>query len=161
PAYETGNLSVLAARTDLPATVGAHLASGAWLNQATARYPAVVLGAMAAKRLGVPRASPRTQVWLGGPWFTLVGVLHPLRPAPPRAGPRRPGRLPRSHPPPAVRRIPPPRVPPHPRRRRRRGASHPRRDRHPRTPQRGGRVPPLRRAHRQTGHRHDTDRAAA
>src|SRR5262249_34521822 len=82
-AYETGNLSVLAARTDLPATVGAHLASGAWLNQATARYPAVVLGAMAAKRLGVPRASPRTQVWLRGPWVTVLRLLHPV-PLPPR-----------------------------------------------------------------------------
>jgi putative ABC transport system permease protein len=82
PADQTGDLSVLAARTDLPATVGAHLASGAWLNQATARYPAVVLGAMAAKRLGVPRASPAAQVWLGGQWFTVIGVLRPVPLAP-------------------------------------------------------------------------------
>ena len=82
PADQTGDLSVLAARTGLPATVGAHLSSGAWLNQPTARYPAVVLGAMTAKRLGVPRASPAAQVWLGGQWFTVVGVLRPVPLAP-------------------------------------------------------------------------------
>jgi putative ABC transport system permease protein len=82
PADETGNLAVLAARTDLPGTVGAHLASGAWLNPATARYPAVVLGAAAAQRLGVPRASPAAQVWLGGQWFTVTGVLRPVPLAP-------------------------------------------------------------------------------
>jgi MacB-like protein len=82
PSIETGNLSVLAARTDLLGTVGAHLASGAWLNQATARYPAVVLGAMAARRLGVIAATPQVQVWLGGRWFTVTGVLRavPLGP---------------------------------------------------------------------------------
>jgi putative ABC transport system permease protein len=82
PSIETANLSVLAARTDLPATVGAHLASGAWLNQATARYPAVVLGAMAAKHLGVARPTLQAQVWLGGQWFTVVGVLRPVPLAP-------------------------------------------------------------------------------
>jgi putative ABC transport system permease protein len=82
PSYETGNLSVLAARTGLLGTVGAHLASGAFLNAATAQYPAVVLGATAAGRLGVTAASPRTQVWLGGHWFTVIGVLHPVPLAP-------------------------------------------------------------------------------
>jgi putative ABC transport system permease protein len=81
-AGETGNLAVLAARTDLLNTVGARLASGAWLNQATARYPAVVLGAKAAERLGVAAASPPVRVWLGGQWFTVVGVLHPVALAP-------------------------------------------------------------------------------
>jgi len=82
PSYETGLLVVLAARTDLPATVGAHLASGAWLNPATARFPAVVLGAAAANRLGVPRATPAAQVWLGGHWFTVTGILRPVPLAP-------------------------------------------------------------------------------
>jgi putative ABC transport system permease protein len=79
---ETGNLSVLAARTDLLGTVGASMASGAWLNEATAQYPAVVLGDLAAERLGVVTASPDAQIWLGGRWFTVVGVLHPVPLAP-------------------------------------------------------------------------------
>jgi putative ABC transport system permease protein len=82
PSDETGNLSVLAARTDLLGTVGAHLASGAWLNEATTRYPAAVLGAKAAQRLGVTAATPRVQIWLGGQWFTVVGVLRAVPLAP-------------------------------------------------------------------------------
>jgi putative ABC transport system permease protein len=82
PAEQTGSIAVLAGRTDLLGTVGAQVASGVWLNQATTRYPAVVLGAKAASRLGVGAATPDTQVWLGGQWFTVVGVLAPVPLAP-------------------------------------------------------------------------------
>jgi putative ABC transport system permease protein len=75
PPAETGSISVLATRTDLLDTVRASLANGTWLNAATAQYPAVVLGANAAKRLGIGAASPDVQVWLGNQWFTVIGVL--------------------------------------------------------------------------------------
>lgn len=78
PTGQSGGIGVRAARTDLPSTVGATIASGAWLNEATAGYPAVVLGSTAADRLGVSLAGPSVQVWLGGYWFTVVGVLHPV-----------------------------------------------------------------------------------
>jgi putative ABC transport system permease protein len=78
PAGQTGSIAVLAGRTDLLGTVGASLSSGVWLNMATARYPAVVLGASAASRLGIGRASADVLVWLGGHWFTVVGVLAPV-----------------------------------------------------------------------------------
>ncbi|GAA1420896.1 ABC transporter permease [Catellatospora coxensis] len=78
PAAESGSLGVRATDLDLPATVGAELADGTWLNAATARYPATVLGATAASRLGVPEAGPDRQVWLGGRWFTVVGILRPV-----------------------------------------------------------------------------------
>src|SRR5947208_294297 len=74
---QTGGLAVLAAQLDLLGTVGAKLAAGSWLNAATARYPAVVLGATAARRLGTGPA-----VYLGGRWFTVVGVLAPVPLAP-------------------------------------------------------------------------------
>ncbi|MDQ0364999.1 ABC transporter permease [Catenuloplanes indicus] len=77
---ETGGLSVLAADLRLPGVVTATLRSGAWLNAATAEHPAVVLGATAADRLGV--LTPGTQVWLGGMYFTVVGVLDPVPLAP-------------------------------------------------------------------------------
>jgi putative ABC transport system permease protein len=77
PAAETGGLSVQAAQLSLLDTVSARLVSGTWLNAATARYPAVVLGAAAARRLGSVPA-----VWLGGRWFTVVGVLAPAPLAP-------------------------------------------------------------------------------
>lgn len=82
PSIETGNVQVLAARTNLLGTVGAQLADGAFLNDATAQYPAVVLGTNAAWRLGVPNASPETRIWLGGQWFTVIGVLRPVPLAP-------------------------------------------------------------------------------
>ncbi|TMR22975.1 ABC transporter permease [Nonomuraea turkmeniaca] len=75
PAAETGSISVTAARLDLLQDTGATVVSGSWLNAATHRYPATVLGAKAADRLGVVQAGPDQRVWLGGQWFTVVGVL--------------------------------------------------------------------------------------
>jgi len=77
PVGQTGGIAVLAAQLDLLRTVGATIADGSWLNAATARYPAVVLGATAARRLGTGPA-----VYLGGRWFTVVGVLDPVPLAP-------------------------------------------------------------------------------
>ncbi|MEN3615311.1 FtsX-like permease family protein [Plantactinospora sp. ZYX-F-223] len=82
PTAQSGGLAVLAARTDLPATVGARVADGAWLNEATARYPGVVLGSVAAQRLGIGAAGSDVQIWLGGHWFTVMGILHPVELAP-------------------------------------------------------------------------------
>ncbi|WP_341718098.1 ABC transporter permease [Micromonospora sp. FIMYZ51] len=82
PAAETGGLAVRAAQLGLLETVGVEVASGTWLNAATARYPAVVLGATAAQRLGLAAAGPDVRVWLGGRWFTVVGILAPAPLAP-------------------------------------------------------------------------------
>jgi len=82
PSGQSGGLAVLAARTDLPGTVGAAVAQGTWLNEATAHYPAVVLGWRAAERLGIGHPGPEMQVWLGGRWFTVVGILAPVELAP-------------------------------------------------------------------------------
>jgi len=82
PTAQSGGMIVLAARTDLPATVGATVADGAWLNEASARYPAVVLGSHAADWLGIGAVRPGLQIWLGGHWFTVVGVLDPVVLAP-------------------------------------------------------------------------------
>ena len=82
PSGQSGGIAVRAARVDLPATVGATIASGAWLNEVTAKYPAVVLGGKAADRLGVRAAGPDTQVLLGGEWFTVIGILDPVPLAP-------------------------------------------------------------------------------
>ncbi|MGA4538998.1 ABC transporter permease [Uniformispora flossi] len=79
---ETGNMPVLAARTDLLDTIGARLVQGAWLDDATASYPTVVLGANAAHRLGVLQPGATTQVWLAKRWFTVIGVLEPVPLAP-------------------------------------------------------------------------------
>jgi putative ABC transport system permease protein len=82
PKAQTNGLSAYAVRLDLPGTVGAALHSGVWLNGATARYPAVVLGSAAAQRLGIGHAGPDVQVLLGREWFTVVGILDPVALAP-------------------------------------------------------------------------------
>jgi putative ABC transport system permease protein len=82
PDTDNGGISVAATDPGLPATVDATVVSGSFLNQATARYPAVVLGYSAARTLGVDRARPGTQVFLGGHYFTVVGILAPVAIAP-------------------------------------------------------------------------------
>ena len=63
----------------LPATLGASVAHGTFLNAATAHFPAVVLGAETASLLGIENLAHPTQVWIGGYWFTVVGILNPVQ----------------------------------------------------------------------------------
>lgn len=80
PVGQTSSVAVLAADQDLTQTVGAAVRTGSWFNAATRAYPAVVLGARAADRLGV--RSPGIRLWLGEQWFSVVGVLDPVPLAP-------------------------------------------------------------------------------
>ena len=86
PSTDTGGISVLAAQPGLLGTLGAGnkqgVARGTFLNAATARYPAVVLGAVAAQTLGIDRVPPGTQVYIAGQYFTVVGILRPVPLAP-------------------------------------------------------------------------------
>ena len=75
---QTGGIITYAARIDLLDTVGATLGSGTWLNPATETFPAVVLGAGTAQRLGIGAAGPDVQVVVGGVRFTVVGILEPV-----------------------------------------------------------------------------------
>jgi putative ABC transport system permease protein len=76
PVIDTNGISLTATDASLPATLGATLAHGTFLNAATAHFPAVVLGAEAASLLGINNLANPTQVWIGGHWFTVVGILH-------------------------------------------------------------------------------------
>jgi putative ABC transport system permease protein len=78
PAIDTSGISLTAAGPALPAAVGATMAHGGFLTAATVRYPAVVLGAEAASLLGVNNLAHPTQVWIGGHWFTVVGIMRPV-----------------------------------------------------------------------------------
>ena len=77
---QSQGIEVDAVQIDLLDTLGGRLARGSWLNAATARYPAVVLGATTADLLGVDE--PGRQVFIAGQWFTVTGVLQPLELAP-------------------------------------------------------------------------------
>lgn len=82
PAAETNAIGTYAADLDLPAAVGATMADGQWLNDATAHYPAVVLGAKAAERLGISSARSDIQIVVGDRRSTVVGILDPAPLAP-------------------------------------------------------------------------------
>ncbi|WP_431925602.1 ABC transporter permease [Amycolatopsis tucumanensis] len=79
-ADETSGLSVLAATPELLQVLNGHLHAGSFLDAANSRFPVVVLGSVAATRLGV--REPGRQVWIDGQWFTVAGVLDAMPLAP-------------------------------------------------------------------------------
>ncbi|WP_030487514.1 ABC transporter permease [Micromonospora chokoriensis] len=78
--YDTSGLTVLASRPDLLETVNGRISSGRALDDGTARLPTVVLGYVAASRLGFATVDPKRppQVFIGERWFTVIGILDPL-----------------------------------------------------------------------------------
>jgi putative ABC transport system permease protein len=83
PLFDTGGLAARAADPELLAVLGGTLQQGTFLSEAESRYPFTALGYQAARSLGIAvigAAPPR--VYLGGRWFTVVGILNPLPLAP-------------------------------------------------------------------------------
>ena len=71
-------LTVLATRLNLPEAINARVRAGRWLDPVTQRFPTVVLGSVAATRLGfaeLPGTGPGPQVMIADTWFTVVGIL--------------------------------------------------------------------------------------
>ncbi len=71
----TGGIDVVATHLDLLVTLNGEVVDGTWLNEATASVPNVVLGSEAATRLGIDSVDEGPQVYLGGEWFTVIGIL--------------------------------------------------------------------------------------
>jgi putative ABC transport system permease protein len=86
-AQRHGGMTVRATDTTLLSTLDGRLARGTFLNDATARYPTVVLGDAAARLLGLADLSGTPRVWLGNRWYAVIGLLYPLELAP-RSTPR-------------------------------------------------------------------------
>ena len=76
PSGQTGGLAVRACDSSLLPALAGSAWRGWFLNPATERYPVTVLGYQTAQTLGVGR--PGARVWLGGHWFTVIGILNPL-----------------------------------------------------------------------------------
>jgi len=76
PSGQTGGLAVRACDSALLPALAGSVWRGWFLNTATERYPVTVLGYEAAQTLGLGR--PGARVWLGGHWFTVIGILNPL-----------------------------------------------------------------------------------
>lgn len=82
PPTRTGGITVQATDPGLIATLRAGLADGAWLDGTRAGVPVVVLGSVAAERLGISEVADGPMVWLGERWFTVIGILEPIELAP-------------------------------------------------------------------------------
>lgn len=76
PEGQTGGVSVQAVSNDLLDTLGGTVASGRFHDEASSEFPTVVLGSVAAERLGISQVTGNQLVWLGEQWFTVIGVLH-------------------------------------------------------------------------------------
>jgi putative ABC transport system permease protein len=79
---ETGGIAVQAADPSLLETLEGGLAAGRFIDGAVGRYPTVVLGALAAERLGITSLERQPLVWIADRWWAVVGILEPLPLAP-------------------------------------------------------------------------------
>ena len=75
---ESGGITLLAAEPNLLATLGGELRMGRFLDAATAQLPTVVLGSVAAERLGIIDMDRATMIWIDDQWFSVLGVLEPM-----------------------------------------------------------------------------------
>jgi putative ABC transport system permease protein len=82
PSSETGGISTVATETNLLDTLDGTMAEGTFLNEATGAFPAVVLGSVAAERLGIDDLEGGPMVFLGNYWFRVVGIMDSIPLAP-------------------------------------------------------------------------------
>ena len=79
---ETNGIGLFAAEPEVLDTLQAEMATGRFLDDAAAAVPSIVLGSVAAERLGVSTLEPGQMVYLNGHWFNVIGILEamPLNP---------------------------------------------------------------------------------
>jgi putative ABC transport system permease protein len=82
PPSQTNGIAVRAADINLLATLNGTVARGVFLNEASTRYPAIVLGSVAAERLAITSLASGPLLYVDGRWFSVVGILDPLPLAP-------------------------------------------------------------------------------
>ena len=82
PAYRNGALAVRATDDDLLAALDGHLRDRPVPGPGDRPFPVTVLGASAARGLGIVDLDRPRAVWLGGRWFAVAGILDPLPLAP-------------------------------------------------------------------------------
>jgi putative ABC transport system permease protein len=82
PSGQTSGLTVRSVDTNLLDTLQGSMAEGVFLDQASPDYPVVVLGSVAADRLGIRTLETPVSVWLGDEWFAVVGIMESLELSP-------------------------------------------------------------------------------
>lgn len=79
---ETGGIALKATDPSLVDTLAGSMADGRFIDDAVGSYPVVVLGSVAAERLGIDDVDGRAAVYIGGRNWQVVGILDPLPLAP-------------------------------------------------------------------------------
>ncbi len=82
PGGKTGGISVQAVDSKLLNVLAGSLADGVWFDDAKSGFPTVVLGSVAAERLGIREVTGVQPLWLGEQWFIVIGVLTTFELAP-------------------------------------------------------------------------------
>ncbi|NNC92268.1 MAG: ABC transporter permease [Acidimicrobiia bacterium] len=75
PSGQTGGITVQAVDLNLLDTLSGSVAAGRFHDEASGAYPTVVLGSVAAERMGITDLDPAVQIWLGDQWFAVIGIL--------------------------------------------------------------------------------------
>ena len=82
PESQTSGIAVLTTDLDLLPMIDATAEHGVFLDESTASLPNIVLGAVAADRLGIHNVDDSPQVYLSNTYFTVVAILDPIPLAP-------------------------------------------------------------------------------
>ncbi len=82
PSGQTGGITVQAVDSQLLKVLAGSVADGTWLDDAKGSLPNVVLGSVAAERLGIREVSGVLPVRLGEETFIVVGILEQFELAP-------------------------------------------------------------------------------
>jgi putative ABC transport system permease protein len=77
PSTRTGGITIKAADPALLDTLATGMRDGVWLDS-RGSLPVVVLGSIAAERLGITDVGDGTRIYLNERWFSVVGILQPV-----------------------------------------------------------------------------------
>ena len=78
PPDQTGGISVYATDPGLLETLNGAVADGSFITEATRSYPAAVVGSVAAERLGIRSLDTPVELYIGGQWVEVLGLLEPF-----------------------------------------------------------------------------------
>ncbi len=72
-------VDLFASESNLTETLGAQVRVGRDHDSASVKLPTVVLGSIAAERLGITDLSNGPRIFIKGQWFDVIGILKPLK----------------------------------------------------------------------------------
>ena len=74
----TKGITIIASDLNLLESQRGSMKNGSFLNEVNSTYPVVVLGSVAAERLGIQDVADLKLLWIGEEWFSVVGIMNAL-----------------------------------------------------------------------------------